>query len=382
MRRKFPRLDSATAIVLVVLIVLCVWGAYTLSARQATLGSPAGSEPADDVAQPQVETVQIGRQSLELEFTRRGILEPSGRVSVFPEVTGRVVGRNIDIGDRVQRGDVLLEIDGTLLSIRLEEAQARLKSAQLRLAEAQSQLGDAEESDDEDLQRDVRTRRDAAEAAVKIAETQLAEAEATYASRIVRAPVDGTIAGCFVDEGEFASSTQPVAEIINTDRLVAVVPLTARETASLHDGVQCQVALREPAGYTAAGRLLRVAPVADPRTKRFSAEVEVDNDAERLRSGTPVDVTFRCKTNEPMLLLPRRALTQRDDVLVCFRIQEESDGCVARRVELQWESLPDQPQWLRVLGGLAAGDRVAVGGLIALEDGTRIRPVPLEDRSE
>jgi hypothetical protein len=81
--------------------------------------------------------------------------------------------------------------------------------------------------------------------------------------------------------------------------------------------------------------------------------------------------------------MPRRALTSRDDRLVCFRIEAaESRGHVARRVEPQFEPIPGRPESLRVLAGLEAGDEVATSGLILLDEGLSVRPVRGEEPQE
>ncbi len=175
-----------------------------------------------------------------------------------------------------------------------------------------------------------------------------------------------------VSEGEFAAPAQPAAQIIVSEPMVAVVPLTAAEAASLRGEIECRVVLPDGQASPSAARLLRIAPVADPRTKRISAEVEVKNPDGSLRSGMPVDVAFTAKTADSVVVMPRRALTQRSDVLVCFRLEKVSNGYVARRVEPVVESIPGRAESLNVLAGLSAGDLVAVSGLIAIDDGTPV----------
>lgn len=382
MKRTSLARDALTGVVLVALIALCLGTAFGLLRRQAPASpptEPSGTADSEGLFEPPVETALIAEQRIEATFTRRGSLEPSSQVSVYAEVTGRVLKRNVAVGDPVKDGDALVELDGELLKIRLDEAQARLASAQSQLDEAKAQVESAEKSEDDDLKRDAKLRRDAAEAAVNVAKTQVAEAQARYDSRIVHSPTDGVVAQVWVDEGEFAAAERPVAEIVVTDPIAATVALTELEVASLPGEVKCRVVVPE-AGGTVPARLVHVAPVADPLTKRFSARVELDNGQERLRAGTPVDVTFDTASRKPVLVMPRRALTSRNDALVCFRIEAvDSEGHVARPVQPQFESIPGRPDLLRVLAGLKAGDEVATSGLILLDDGLRVRPVRHEE---
>jgi len=373
MQSKPPLFDVSVAVLLTALIAACLATAYGLQKRPASEEPAAASDEGDSRLEPQVETERVVREKVAMTFTRRGTLAPSSQVSVSAEITSRVVKRHVAAGDRIKQGSPILELDGALLKIRLDEAKARLESAEAQLKEAKAQRDDAEKlEDDDDLKRDARIRCEAAEAACRVAQTQATEAETTYESRIVRAPLDGTVARCFVEMGEYAASGRPVAEIIVTDPLTAEVSLTGLETESLRGGARCSVATEE-ASWQA--RLVRIAPMADPRTKRFSAQVEVANPEGRLRAGMHVDVTFHGAASEPVLLMPRRALARRGDSLVCFRIATAKEGHVAEPVKLDVQPVLGRPDQLRVLAGLNSGDEVAVSGLMTLNKGTVVRPV-------
>ncbi len=159
MTRKFRASDLFTATVLIVVTVVCLGGAYALFVRQ-TGPAPSAATPLPRASTLlRVETATLSKTPFTVEFTRRGALRPSSEVNIFPEVTGRVVKAPVGVGDAVNKGDVLLELDGSLLEIKLSEVQARLKSAQVRLEEAKAQFADAEKSEDDDLRRDARLRR-------------------------------------------------------------------------------------------------------------------------------------------------------------------------------------------------------------------------------
>lgn len=380
MTRTFHRFDKFTAAILIAVTLVCLGSAFALFTRPAGSASPATPRPSNAVY-PGIETAHVSRAPLEVEFTRRGALQPSGEVNIFPEVAARVVKKHVGIGDAVNKDDVLFELDGSLLQIRLSEAQSRLKSAQVRLEEAQAQFADAEKSEDDDLKRDTRLRREAAEAALKVAESETAEAQTIYEARTIRSPIGGTVAQVHVAEGEFAAPAQSVARIVVMDPMVAVVPLTAVETSSLRGDVECRVGVLDGQGPPSKARLLSVAPMADPRTKRISAEVQVNNADGRFCAGTLINVTFQATSSESAVVVPRQALTQRNDALVCFLIEKTAAGYVARRVEPVVESIPGKAESLKVLGGLSPGDIVAVSGFIAIDDGTVVQLAPSSKHS-
>jgi RND family efflux transporter MFP subunit len=359
------------ALVLCCLIGLCIGAAYMLPQQETNAPSSPTTETADGLL-PRVEIVQLGEGELNTEFTRRGVLQPSEQVTVYAETSGSVLQQHASVGDSVRKGSPILELDGRLLKIRLDEARARQKSAQVRLEEAESHLRDAEESDDDDVARDAKYRRDAARAALDLAETQLAEATDTYDSRIIRAPIDGTIAQVWVDAGELAAGSRQVAEIIVTNPMIAAVALTSDDVACLRGQVQCEARVAGNASGIPA-TIRRIAPVADPLTKRFAVELDVDNEEGRLRAGMPVSVVFRCTASESASLLPRRALTRRGNALVCFRVEEATEGDHrVHQIEPQLAPIPGKAGTLRVQSGLDQGDEVAITGLSELRDDMRV----------
>jgi RND family efflux transporter MFP subunit len=327
---------------------------------------------ADDSLQAQVDTMQLAEQTLELEFTRRGVLQPFREIRVHAEATGRAIKRHAAVGTVLNGGDPILELDGALTKIQLDEAVAREKSAQVQLEEAEQQVTDAGESEDEDLIRELKARRDAAEAALEVARAQAAEAQQLFDARIIRAPVDGTLSQLLVNEGEFAASGRPAAEMVVTNPLRAVVALTAQEVVHVGDDVECEIRLTRGAATAFPAQLVRIAPVADPRTRRFAVELEVDNQDGTLRAGMRVNVTFRCRSKDTALLMPRRALTRRGESLVCFRIDETAEGDIAHQLKPLVRSLPGKGDWLLIRSGLKAGDRLAVSGHLLLDEGVRV----------
>ncbi|MBM4090709.1 MAG: HlyD family efflux transporter periplasmic adaptor subunit [Planctomycetes bacterium] len=414
MRRGYSAIDFLIVPVLCGMIVLGGVTVFAMVQREQPSRRAAGESALARLTEV-VGTTRLTEGAVTTEFSRRGVLLPSQQVRVHAEATGRAVARHVSVGDKVQQDDAILELDGKLVKIRLDEARARQQSAQIQLADAERQLADAEDSDttpkekngagksetgksradkavnggsdkssekkqqtdEDDLKRDLALRRDAARAALDLANAQCAEAEQAYEARVVRSPVHGIVSQILVDTGEYAASGHPVAQVIVTDPMKVVVAVTAGEMAALNGEVSCEVVVaRETAPRPA--KMLRAIPVADPITKRFSVELEVPNGDGQLRAGLRVNVLFRCEGGQNVLLLPRRALTRRGDALVCFRIESAPACFVARQVEPHFAAIVGRPDMVRVLPGVAeesvlrANDEVAVAGHLMLEDGARV----------
>src|SRR5690606_30006314 len=113
-----------------------------------------------------------------------------------------------------------------------------------------------------------------------------------------------------------------------------------------------------------AGKVLRLAPTVDQRTRTLRAEVEIDNSEEKLRPGMFVEAALIGERRETVPVVPRRAVTDRGGRRGVF-------GLAGQRVEMREVStgLGDD-EFVEVRRGLEAGERVVVRGFETLIDQT------------
>jgi RND family efflux transporter MFP subunit len=117
--------------------------------------------------------------------------------------------------------------------------------------------------------------------------------------------------------------------------------------------------------------VLRLAPTVDPRTRALRAEVEIDNGGGDLRPGMFVEVTLIGERREEVLVIPRRAMTDRGGRRVVFVLR-------GQRVSRQDVTLGlGDDEFVEVREGLEAGDRVVVRGLETLTDQMLVRVTDL-----
>lgn len=154
----------------------------------------------------------------------RVVAYPGAEVRVSAERPGRLVRVLFEEGQRVRRGELLAEIDASELRASLQESRARIREAEAEIRLAQADLtrrrdlvaqGVAAARDLDQAERDqdtARARRDTASAEAERIEAQLQK------TRIL-APIDGTVTAREVDAGETVETGDPVASIVDLDRL-------------------------------------------------------------------------------------------------------------------------------------------------------------------
>ena len=374
MRYKNIWFDLLTLTAIVGLIMTCFWAALAGPRVPQAIESPTSQEHSDDNV-PSVSVLTLTPNSLTGRLLRRGVVAPSVQVKVVSESTARILTREVQVGDRVEEGAPLLELDGSITKIQLDAATAQVASAKALLEEAAAELKAAQELEDEELANQTKARHDAAEASLKLAESRRAEADLSHERRIIKAPVSGVISQCYLEAGELAAAGRPVAEIVTTDPVRVVVKLTAEELDEVMGAeTTWQIASPHESGAELHdATFCFTSPMADPVTKRFDLVLEVNNEAGAFPIGAKANALCTWETSTPELTIPLKALVRRDDSLLCFRIENADQIDVCRKVAVRIASIPGSPDVVRVLDGLSKDDRIVTERLLNLRDGMEVR---------
>ncbi len=325
----------------------------------------------------EVSRVERGRVEQIATNSRAGTVEARRRAKLSPELGGRVV-RVARAGDRVTKGELVLELDAalergeeTLRARQVEAARAEADRACLAGERAQrelvrnarlaaEQLLAADLLDRlESLAREAEAACVAARAAEQAAQAALEVARLAVEKRTLRAPFDGVVAEVSIAVGEWTTPSPPalpvppVVDLLDPDSIYVVLPMDEVDAAMLAPGLPARVTVDSQPGVRFVGRVVRVAPyVLDVEAQNRTVEIEVELDdlaGARLLPGTSADVEVILAARESALRVPAAAVLAGDRVLAV-----EGERLVERRVECglrNWELV-------EVTAGLALGERV------------------------
>jgi RND family efflux transporter MFP subunit len=171
--------------------------------------------------------------------------------------------------------------------------------------------------------------------------------------------------------GQLVSAGQVVAQVAPLDALIADVDLVGQDIARVHVGSEARVNFHAWEGKYFPGRLRRLAPVIDAKTRALGAEVEIKNPQGALRPGMFVEVSIVVERRDNIPLVPRRAVSVRGGKSVVFIYTGER--VAQRAIEL---GLADEDV-VEARTGLTAGERIVVSGIETLADQTRVRVIGL-----
>lgn len=368
---------SSTFLAVLIAIALGVWlymgdvviggqGQPDDAGDPTAIAEPASSEGTDQDPDDDAVAVRVYRsiaQPRQAAVVVRGRTEADDRVHLRAETEGLIIDVAVERGDAVDAGDLVCRIDAAAREATLLQWQAQYEQAEADFA-ATSELADKGFAAETRV-RALRAARDAAKAGVEQARLDLERTE-------MRAPFAGAVEALPVRRGARLGLGDVCAEIVQVDPMLAVVAVSEQEVGHLADGMTATVRL--VTGEEASGPISFISKAADPATRTFRVEVELDNPHQALRSGVTSEVTIPLEP-EPAHLLPPSAISLADDGTVGVKLAIDGRA-VFTRVEILGDS--GDGLWL---GGLPETADVIVVGHEYVVDGGRIDETRIDGSS-
>lgn len=342
-----------------------------------TLAACGGeSAPQDVVPQDAASTamavtlVEVQRERLEREVVASGQVTAWEDMPLGVELSGvRVAEVLVDVGAKVQRGDVLLRLDDRVLRSEAAQTQAALGEAQAsaQLAKANLERGAAlrekKLASAADYEQLVAAKAQA-DARVASARAALDAATLRLEFATLRAPDDGVISRRLTQPGAVVSAGSELFGLIRQNRLEWRADIAAADLPFVAPGQGAR--LRSPDGTIVEGRVRAVAPGLDPATRTARLQADLPEPG-ALHAGLVVEGRISLGSGEA-LTVPGNAVVRRDGYAYAFSV--DAAGLTKRhRIELG-RNIGDR---IEVISGLSEGDRIVGRGAAFLGEGDRVR---------
>ena len=330
-----------------------------------------GEEGEQDKAVP-VEVHELGLGSIEALLRSTANLEVESQAAVFAQTTGIVKQLLVEEGDRVERGALLLKIEDDQQRSRLRKAESQLDK-QRRENERYAKL----------FKNKLISEQEYNESRYQLEQLQIAvdDARRDLAYTAVRAPIRGTISNRAINLGERVQAGAHLFDIVDFDTLVARIYIPEKELRQVAVGQQARVSAKTLGETSYAGRVERISPVVDPQNGTVKVTVAVGHHP-GLRPGMYTDVALVTRTEDGVLLLPKRAVVYDRDRTFVYKVGEGGRvSKIAFEIELSDKNFVKPMDAGKNLpatestGGLAEGDMVVVAGQIGIKNGTVVEIV-------
>ena len=331
------------------LVVAAIIGAWILSGQ---IGSDSAETPSTAIVEtdaageiPRVQARIFHAEIRQTTVVIRGRTEAVRSVQVRAETSSTVAELPVEKGAYVQKGDVICRLALNARDARMAEAEALMRQRWLELDAARKLAARGHRSE---------TQAAAAQAAYDAARAQVKQQEVELSHTRIVAPFDGVLDARPVEVGDYLQVSQPCATIVDLDPFLVVGQVSETEVGLIQEGVVGTAKL--VTGEVVEGFVRFVGKTADPATRTFRVELEVENESHFLRSGVTAEI-YIPSTETMAHQVPPSILGLDDAGLIGLRILDESNIVHFQRVEL----LDDGPDGIWVTGLPTSVKLITVG---------------------
>lgn len=331
-------------------------------------------------------TVAVQRRDLTETVTAQGKLEPKSYVDVGAQVSGQLSRLHVEIGDVVEKGQLIAEIDPRIFAARVASGQARIAALTAELAQQRARrdnlrlvhrrnrdlLAERAVSQEqfEQSHADLRV----AEAAVDAIAAQIEEARSTLEGNRtnlgytkIYAPMAGTVVSQTSREGQTLNANQlapVIVQIADLDTMTVRTQVAEADVMRIGVGTDAEFTTLGALDRRWQGTVRQVLPSPEVINEvvLYNVLVDVDNRDRQLMNGMSTQVFFILGAADRALSIPtaalgaRRPQQDRDDTQA-YEVQvRDGNRLTSRVVQIGLLSR----EWAQVRDGLAEGEQVAV----------------------
>ncbi len=355
------------------------WWFQHKSAPAASVGTSAGADPAKPPASAAsaagparpaaVEVAKVEITKLSDDAQSVGTLRSRQSVIIRPEVSGRVTQINFRDGDRVRKGQLLIQLDD-----QLQAAQIKQSEAELSIARANHKRNQELVAQNFISQRSV----DESAANLEVAQARLALSQATAARLKIFAPFDGMTGIRTVNPGDYLKDGADVVNIEDIEAVFVDFRLPERFQAKVRKGQKAMVDLDALPGRKFEAFVQAVDPLIDTNGRSVGIRACIDNRQMQLRPGMFARVTAMFGERDRAKVVPEEAIIPQGQRQFVIKVVDgpEKDSKISQRVEVKVGIR--RPGRVEVTEGLNEGDVVVVAGHQRLQkDGSPLRVLDL-----
>lgn len=338
-------------------------GSPTATGANAPSGGQPGAGRGPGGGKPAVEVTKVEVTRIVDDVPAVGSLRSRQGVVIKPEIGGRITQLNFRDGDRVQKGQLLVQFDDQLPA-------AQTKQAEAELAIAQSNFNRNREL----VEQNFISRRTVDESAanLQVAEAKLALAKATAARLRILAPFDGTVGIRQANIGDYLKDGAEVVNLEDIDAVFVDYRLPERFQAKVRRGQVAEIDVDALPGRKFQAVVQAIDPLIDANGRSLGVRACIDNRRMQLRPGMFARVSTLFGIRESAMVIPEESIVPQGAKQFVIKLVDGTEGKVTQRVEVKLGLR--SPGKVEVLEGLAVGDTVLVAGQQRVQkDGTAVR---------
>ena len=353
------------------ILIAAVFAAAALSFVAWSCWSPDTQAGAPEALPQAVAIQKLQPTRIVKTLTLSGTLVGEDEATVISETSGEIIAVRAQVGDWLNKGQTIVQIENDLKQVALEQAKAQMLAAKTNHDKAQKDLERYEELFKQQITtqsvlENARLGVQAAEAQLKSAEAAVRLAQRQYDDTYIKAPLAGRLADRYVNDAAMVKVGDNIGVVVNSRNMKLKTSVAENEVALLRHGQDADIVADALPGVKFTGKVSTVAQKANGE-RTYPVEILVPNDpAESLKSGMFGRAAVQVASVADALVAPSAAVLTADNRAYVF-VDENGQ---AKRVEVKLGL--QQEDKVQIIDGLAAGAHLVVSGQQRLNDGAKI----------
>ena len=336
----------------------------------AAAGCGKNQQADDSAVYVKTQKVQYGAQSGEDSYS--GTVKGRYESNLAFQVSGKIISRSINVGDKVSAGDVLMVIDDRDVQQSVNAADAQVASARAQLNLAQSdlerfkQLYAANAVSAQQLDQ-YQTNYENAVAAYNQAQAQAGQSENSLGYTRLTADKSGVISAVSGEAGQVVSAGQTVATLVPDGEREIEISVPENKIQSVSVGQSAAVTFWALNNAEVEGTVREIAPIADDTARTYKVRISLPNPPQDMQLGMTANVSFASGSSISGVSLPLSAIYQTENKPQVWVVNGDS------QLELKDVQVVSTGADSVLVDGLDAGDTVVTAGVHKLYEGQKVK---------
>ncbi|QXM05635.1 efflux RND transporter periplasmic adaptor subunit [Crassaminicella indica] len=331
-----------------------------------------------------VQTTKVEKNSLILKTTLSGKIKPIEESSVVPKVPGKVINVYVEIGDKVQKGDVLFELDPTDLSNAVKQAEAAYNASLANLKLKEEQIANAKKNYERNkalyeqgvISQQIfeQSQLQASDAQLNMVKAQveqskvaLENAKSQLSNCTITAPISGFVTSVDISKGEMASNGMPAITIANLDTVLIETNISEHLINKVHKGDSVNILVKSASKEPLKGKIFALSPAPTKNGLTYPMKITLENKDNLVKAGMFAEISIVSDKKENIITIPSDSVVVKEGKEVVFVIT--NNQAQMREVSLGL----DNGKEVEVLDGLNVGDVIVTKGQNYLDEGNKVK---------
>ncbi len=348
MKKKIP---------LIVLIIMLLNNIVGCGIKATTASQPAQANGNGQGQVQSVSVIKVEKSPLTNSISVVGKVLPSEEVNVSPKSAGRIGRIQKDVGQEVNAGEVLLELESSDLALVADKTRVQLDDSKRTLDRKETLFNAGAISKSE---------YDTAQNTYETIRLTMQQNESDLANTQIKSPIKGVVTAKNVSLGAMVSSSTVAYTVVNIDKVQVNASLMEDEVNYVKVGQAVDVVVPSISSQAYKGTVSKISPTANDKDKTYPVWVEIENQKRVLKPGMFAEIKLKYNRLDSVIAVPKDTIVDRGDKKVIYVLNTDKAAEHPVKTGIALNGM------VEITEGLNSGDILITSGLNTLKDGKSV----------